>query len=307
MISVRLEECDGMPSRAHELITPRSAARIAGMARVAPADDLADLVEHHWIVAWDRRGQPPLAHDVLPDPCVNLAIEPAGVLLYGVPSGRSNHVLCGAGTVVGTKFRPGGFSGFVAGAVHTLNDRVLTLPEAFDADGSRLADALAETVSTPEQIEVLSAFLRARRPAPNPQRALVSQIVEAMRTAPPGTRVTEIAARFALTARTLQRWFSAHVGAGPKRVLQRFRHQHAYDRLSGDGQADAVGLARVAAELGYFDQAHFTQDFRTATGRLPSAVAGAAARQALAPVPVAALGPGAKGGDARALDVKRWS
>lgn len=56
-------------------------------------------------------------------------------------------------------------------------------------------------------------------------------------------------------------------------LLQRFRHQHATDRLAADRGADAPGLARLAAELGYFDQAHFVQDFRAATGRLPSALA----------------------------------
>ena len=47
---------------------------------------------------------------VLPDPCVNLAVEPAGRLLYGVGSVRE---LEGRGIVVGTKFRAGGFSGFL--------------------------------------------------------------------------------------------------------------------------------------------------------------------------------------------------
>ncbi|MGA2930169.1 MAG: DUF6597 domain-containing transcriptional factor [Solirubrobacteraceae bacterium] len=52
--------------------------------------------------------------EVLPDPSVNLAVEPAGRLLYGVGSGHSVHELKGRGMVVGTKFRPGGFSGFRA-------------------------------------------------------------------------------------------------------------------------------------------------------------------------------------------------
>lgn len=62
-------------------------------------------------------------------------------------------------------------------------------------------------------------------------------------------------------------------GASPKRVLQRFRLQQATDALAAGASTPAFGLARVAAELGYFDQAHFTQDFRTGTGRLPSAAA----------------------------------
>jgi AraC-like DNA-binding protein len=250
------------------LITPRSAPRIAGMVRIAPAEDLADVVEQHWLVAWDHRGSEPVVQQVLPDPCVNLAIEPAGVLLHGVGSRVSTHVLAGAGSVVGTKFRPGGFSGFVAGPVRALNDRVLDAGEAFGADGVALREALARAATSAELVELVTAFLRARRPPADPQRALVGTIVEAMRAAPPGTTVADVARAFAMTPRTLQRLFATHVGAAPKRVLQRFRHQDAADRLAEPAPG---GLARLAAELGYFDQAHFAQDFRAATGRRPSA------------------------------------
>jgi len=251
------------------LITPRSAGRLAGVVRIAPPEDLADVVEHHWVVAWDHRGGPPAVTEVLPDPCVNLALEPAGVLLHGVTSGRFTRALEGAGVVVGTKFRPGGFSGFLAGPVSALRDRVLGMEEAFGPDGARLERDVAGAATTEARIEVVRRFLRARRPPPDPQRALVAEIVEAMRAAPPGTRVGEIATRFGLAPRTVQRLFATHVGTGPKRVLQRFRHQAAADRLG----AAAGGLARLAAELGYCDQPHFAQDFRAVAGRPPSALA----------------------------------
>ena len=257
------------------LITPRSAVRIAGMVRVPPAPDLADVVEQHWVVAWDHRDRDPVRQEVLPDPCVNLAIEPAGVLLYGVTSGRSVHVLAGAGSVVGTKFRPGGFSGFAPGPVRALNDRVLAMGEAFGSEGERFEAAVRAAETTHGLLELVTAFLRARRPPPDPQRVLDGEVVAAMRAAPPGTRVGEIAARFSLAPRTLQRLFAVHAGASPKAVLQRFRHQQATDRLR-DPAAEGT-LARLAAELGYFDQAHFVQDFRAVTGRTPSALSGAPA------------------------------
>jgi AraC-like DNA-binding protein len=253
------------------LITPRSAVRLAGMTRIAPAPDLADVVEQHWVVAWDHRDRAPVTQEVLPDPCVNLAVEPAGVLLYGVTSRTSEHVLAGAGAVLGTKFRPGGFSGYMPGPVHALRDRVLPVADAFGDAGERLHAELAAAETTAAMVGIVTAFLRARRPPPDPQRALVRAVVDAMREAPPGTTVADVARRFALTPRTLQRLFAAHVGVSPKRVLQRFRHQDAADRLAAGAPA---GLARLAAELGYFDQAHFTQDFRAATGRVPSALAG---------------------------------
>jgi AraC-like DNA-binding protein len=260
------------------IITPLVASREAGIARVAPCEDLADVVEQHWIVRWDRGGHPTRRNEVLPDPSVNLAVEPAGRLLYGVGAGHFVRELTGRGLVVGTKFRPGGFSGFRAGSVSELTGRVMTLPEAFGPAGAQLDGRLAAAAADiAEIIMAVSEFLRAHRPAPEPQRTLVMEVLEAMRTAPPSARVAEVAASFALTPRTLQRLFARHVGASPKQVLQRLRRQRAVDELREGG---ARHLARLAAELGYFDQAHMAQDFRETLRRSPSSVAASRAATA---------------------------
>jgi AraC-like DNA-binding protein len=60
-------------------------------------------------------------------------------------------------------------------------------------------------------------------------------------------------------------------------VLQRFRRQQAADLLTYEND---VSLARIAAEMGYFDQAHLARDFRTKLGRSPSAVQRASAQGA---------------------------
>jgi hypothetical protein len=52
--------------RNQSLITPGSAVHLAGMVRVAPAADLADVVEQHWIVAWDHRGRSPVTQECSP-------------------------------------------------------------------------------------------------------------------------------------------------------------------------------------------------------------------------------------------------
>jgi AraC-like DNA-binding protein len=252
------------------LVTPHSASRVTGMVRVAPQPDLADVVEQHWIVSWNQAGRPALRHEVLPDPAVNLVVEPAGRLLYGVGAGRSVHELTGRGVVVGTKFRPGAFSGFRPGPVSAISGQVMTLPEAFGAAGAQLDGELAAAFDIGSIIVAVSGFLRRHRPAPDPQRTLVTEILEAMRSAPPSASVGDMAARFALTPRTLQRMFARHVGASPKQVLQRMRRQRAVDQLSEGG---ALNVARLAVELGYFDQAHLANDFRTTLGRSPSAVA----------------------------------
>jgi transcriptional regulator GlxA family with amidase domain len=67
--------------------------------------------------------------------------------------------------------------------------------------------------------------------------------------------------------RALQRLFAAYVGMGAKAVLARFRLQDAVAAIDA-GQVD--GLAELAAQLGWFDQAHFTRDFRAVVGVTPA-------------------------------------
>ncbi len=239
------------------------------MIRVAPSPDLADVVEQHWVVRWDRRQMPALRRELLPDPSVNLAMEPGGLRLYGVGSAHGVRELHGHGMVIGTKFRPGGFSGLRPGPVSAITGRALTMSDAFGSAGAELDDAVAAAQwDVSATIHAVSSFLRAQRPAPDPQRTLVMAVLEAMRTAEPDVRVADLAARFAMAPRTMQRLFAEHVGASPKQVLQRLRRQRAIDHLD----SEPVQLARLAAALGYFDQAHMARDLRTTLGRSPSAL-----------------------------------
>ena len=69
--------------------------------------------------------------------------------------------------------------------------------------------------------------------------------------------------QFECTERSLQRLFHRYVGASPRWVIKRYRAYEALDQLN---DPKPLPLAAVAQELGYFDQAHFANDFRSADG-----------------------------------------
>jgi AraC-like DNA-binding protein len=70
-----------------------------------------------------------------------------------------------------------------------------------------------------------------------------------------------------MTPRSLQRLFRRYVGIGPKWVLSRYRLQDAAAAIDA---GEATDLATLAADLGWFDQAHFSRDFREVVGVTPS-------------------------------------
>ena len=262
----------------------------AGLARFTlerhrPSPDLADWVERHWVVRWNLADGEAFTQAILPHPCVNLVSEPGLIAVHGIPTARWQRTLSGSGMAIGTKFKPGGFAGFFGRPAGELNDRSLALPDIFGEPGTRLDFALAACDGDVEvHIEAVEAFLRERRPAPDPRYDLVRAVVADMLHPPERATVAALARRHGVSPRTLQRAFRDYVGVGPKWVLRRYRIHVAAERIAA---GDADDLAALAWELGFFDQAHFTRDFTAQIGRSPLAYARACAAAARPPEPVA--------------------
>ena len=248
------------------ILGPEAIGRVFSLRRTPPADDLAHLIERHWVVQWDLGDRPPHRQEVVTHPCVNLVFEPHGAAVHGVHRRRDVRILAGHGWAVGVKFRPGGFSGFLGRPVHEITDRSVSLPHVFGEPARDLERAAAAEADPDAKIALTEAFLRARMPSPDPEVDLVQAVVIDMLAVDPGSTVQEVARRQAVSTRTLQRLFRRHVGLTPKQVLQRARAQVAVERVA---EGHGTPKADIAYELGYADQAHFTNAFRAATGRSP--------------------------------------
>jgi AraC-like DNA-binding protein len=249
------------------ILRPEAVGRVFELRRTPPVDELAHLIERHWVVSWDLRGRPPYRQEVAGHPCVNLVFEPHGAAVFGVHRRPDSRTLTGRGWAVGTKFRPGGFSGFYGRPVHELTDRFARLEDVFGRDGARLADHGADAPDPQARIAAIEAFLRDRLPPPDPEIDLVHEVVLDMLEVVPGTTVDALARRHAVSTRTLQRLFRRHVGVGPKWVLRRYRLHEAAEQLAAGERHDWTSLA---LDLGYFDHAHFIRDFRAVVGRSPA-------------------------------------
>lgn len=273
-----MEECDGMeqePVGSRGILEPGAEDMVFRRTVVDPHPELSPFVERHWIVRWSVPDA--FTQSILPHPCVNLTAEPGLIAVYGIPLERSEHRLADAGMVVGTKFLPGGFAGFSETAPSLLNDRIVPLAEPFGAAGAGLERELGAVAGDPEaHIAAVESHLLARLPDPDPRYDLVRVVVADMLAVPPATTVTQLSRRHAVTARTLQRAFNDFVGVSPKWVLKRYRMHTAAERIAA-GDDD---LAALAADLGYFDQAHFTRDFGEQVGTPPAEYAKACAAMA---------------------------
>ena len=83
-----------------------------------------------------------------------------------------------------------------------------------------------------------------------------------------GGRVTirEMTQEFGVSERQLERKFARAFGASPKRLARITRFLNACHLLR---EGDCEELAQVACHSGYYDQSHFTHDFRSLAGMTP--------------------------------------
>ena len=78
--------------------------------------------------------------------------------------------------------------------------------------------------------------------------------------------IREMSQEFGVSERQLERTFARAFGASPKRLARITRFLNAC-RLLREG--DCEELAQVACHCGYYDQSHFTHDFRSLAGMTP--------------------------------------
>ncbi|MFC3492472.1 AraC family transcriptional regulator [Glycomyces rhizosphaerae] len=250
------------------ILRPHEAVRFIDLRRYRETGLLGQYVERYWSVRWDLPEGTAYESVVIPHPCVNLSFMPViGAELHGPGIAVSRHPLTGRGRVFGVKFRPGGFTAFSGVKGTALADWSAGAATVFGAEADEL-NSIVMSGDDIDAIQVVSGFLAARMPdAPDRRYGRLLAAVKAMLEDREITRVDQVAARFFMSPKTLQRLFQDYIGLGPKTLIRRYRIHDAADRLAEDPGAD---LARLAAELGWSDQAHFTHDFKDLIGSPPA-------------------------------------
>lgn len=266
--------------RARGLVSSRVSGRRVDAHAYAPTAELADVVDVYWTTGWDLRGQAPHTAELLSDPSINVAFERGGGAapahrLVGVWTRLWTRTLAGRGEVRAVKLRPGALRAFVDVPAHRLANRIVPLAALLGRGAGALARAVLAPPSAEEGLVALEAWLREHRRAADPEVARAVEIAGRVASDRRIVRVEQLADAVGLAPRALERLFRDHVGASPKWVIRRHRLQEVALRLE---RGEPGTLARLAADLGYTDQAHLARDFRGAVGRSPSEFARAVHR-----------------------------
>ena len=167
--------------------------------------------------------------------------------------------------VMAIHFRPGGAFPFLGVPLGDLEDAGVGLDEIWGRDGRELHERLIEASSPAARFGILEGFLlkRARfSVCRHPGVAVALAAIEA----DPSVRMAEVGRLTGLSTKRMIGLFRAEIGLTPKAYARVRRLQAALRQLG----AGAAGGARIAADTGYFDQAHFVREFRSFTAMTPT-------------------------------------
>jgi AraC-like DNA-binding protein len=234
----------------------------------APSPPLHALVACRWLRELPA-DDPADSTLVLPDGCVDLIWRDGKLVVAGLDlTARRSPVQPGT-AIAGIRLRPG-----VAGAVFgmpasELLDAQTPLQDVIGLPGSELAERLAGAEGHEAEYLVLEGAVAAAIADRTPDPLVLAAT---RRLGFPGSRVDELADALGISERQLRRRFHQAVGYGPKTLdrILRFRRLVSQAQAVTDGEVD---LARLAADLGYADQAHMTRDSVRLTGMPPARLA----------------------------------
>ncbi len=269
------DESQAVPVRG--VVGRASSIPLFDLDRWAPSESAGRFVEHFWSVSWDLRGRQPLANTVITFPSLHITHEWGSdsprhgfalpnTLVHGVVERVFRTTISERGAVVGARFRPGGFTARFGRDAAQLTGRVepvdnelfgapINLDDSKESAGAGLDDAIADCAD-----------------GTDPTFASLTCLVERIRDDDRLHRVEQVMALSPWSARTTQRVFRRYVGVPVKWVLCRYRLQQA--ALEIESRPD-VDFADLAVRLGWYDQAHFINDFRSMLGTTPGEYASA--------------------------------
>jgi AraC-like DNA-binding protein len=177
--------------------------------------------------------------------------------------------ISGYSKVFGIRFLPSAPSFFFKEDISELNDRVFDLPGIQGNSINEIHSKLQYAKSVEQQIELMDNYLLKKlseRSKSINKINLVQQVMDELTRKDFFDNIENVAERYGITSRYLQKIFVQQTGMSPKLYSKINRFQNSLVLM---GKQDS-SLTDVAYSCGYFDQSHFIREFKSFTGFSPS-------------------------------------
>jgi AraC-like DNA-binding protein len=240
-----------------------------------PLPGLAGVVRTVWI---QRTEGSPYAQRHLPTGGVEIHFPLGGhPQLVGPLTGPKMEIIPARTTVVGVRFKPGTAPPLPTVLDDLVNQRV-ALAELWGGVVNRLVETMMEAEAPERALFLLQAHLLREFRGGAHVDPLVGEAVQVLMPWHP-VNIDSLATHLALSGSQLRRRCLHAVGVSPK-VLQRTLRFQGFLALAqagatATGRLGTDGIAGLAVDLGYADQAHLSRECHRLTGLTPRQLLGA--------------------------------
>lgn len=248
---------------------------------IKPQPPLARFIECFWTLESDSTFPATAPETILPDGCVELILnfsapfrelkqdgneeqQPA-LFLVGQMTQPVAIVPTGPVQLLGIRFNPGGTAPFFPIPMHELTNQIVELNAIDPALGRKLTAVADNSAPLSHRIAALEACLSDRASRFDNNSRLLRVAANAVHV---GGRVTidQLADAAGISGRQLERRFRHEVGIAPKLFCRILRFQQVFRAV----EKNSAGWAGVAADCGYYDQAHLIRDFQEFARQTPA-------------------------------------
>lgn len=163
----------------------------------------------------------------------------------------------------GARFQPAAAESLLGCPLDEFTEREVPLQDV-RPELAGLAEGVSQSPSFEEQVNL---FLKCRGAlAGTGVPGVLSFLLAEIHRSQGDLRIHELEEKSGYSGRHLDNLFKRHVGIGPKFYSRVVRFQKTLRRLErGEGE----DLSRIAEEAGYYDQAHFINEFRAFCTKTP--------------------------------------
>ena len=170
-------------------------------------------------------------------------------------------------SVMGIHFKPGGAFPFFKLPADELQNMHVSLEDLWGREAKLMRERILEAPTPKMKFQVLEESLLARTAKPLERHRAVNHALALFRNIHTAPAMAEISEQIGISSRRFIQLFSNEVGLTPK-VFSRVRRFQQVLRTVHSGVD--FDWAEIAADCGYYDQAHFIHDFRAFSGINPT-------------------------------------
>jgi len=246
-----------------------------------PMKELADYVRFFWTLEARLDSTEAFAHRALPDNCLELIFYCKGQLSISSSQGSEGNTFTSGVfgqahkfrqfktgndfTLFGVYFYPHALKTLFNLPAMALTNIMVDSESLWGSEGKSLEEKVMLAPDSAARITLVSSFLLRRLKAVEKRE---QSFITLMKNVIDNNRLVSIPAfadDFNLSRRQLERRFKDLSGFSPKDFFRIVRFKKA---LKGSELPDKT-LAQIAIDSGYYDQSHFTHEFRKFSGYSP--------------------------------------